>query len=243
MWQEVGSHPEAYRHRQVESDRSTLELWSIKAGHYLADLKLGKPERPDLFAQAYDNEGNNPPTPDDMASTESNSPKPTLPPNEEGSIKASGPPHASAQPTSQPDTDAADPDVVRGPSYDDLPLPKLPDAPAIEFPKDLTVPKLPETSPEPDRDGLDKKSRELLERAHKAFDIGMQHHKKAMPNAPQAGRRAALSKTIQYLKEAKKCYEAVLNTRPSKEFQKRLENRLMDVNRILYWAYKHSSVR
>jgi len=244
MWQEVGSHPEAYRHRQVESDRSTLELWSIKAGHVLADWQLGKLGPPDAGATAW--------APTDNASSHgsgrtsltqgSRKPRtPIPPPRDSERARPLDTPRIPRVPDLSPDTDATDPDTIQGPSEADLVPPKLPHRPAVEEPALPPLVKPVERPPDPVQDGLNRKSRELLERGHKAYDIASQHHQKAMPNAPN--RQAALRQTIAYMKEAKRCYEEVLNHRPSKQLQRRIENRLVDINGILYWAHKHLIVR
>ncbi len=85
--------------------------------------------------------------------------------------------------------------------------------------------------------------RDLVHQADKAWETGCKYHQKAQPNAPARGRAAALKKAIKYLRQAQKLYHTVLQHKPPKATYEQVEQRLTDVQRRLFWAYKFSGIK
>jgi hypothetical protein len=230
-WQEVESSPQEYRSRPVDTCRSTIELWSIKAGHFVADMQ---PERPDPFSIASLENGADL-SPADLVDVQ---PDRALPRHTKPRPRPVSPLHIDRR-----EPEVVDPVAVKGPDYSDLKTPKPRDPSPTDIKIDPPDHQPAVKRPEPARARLDKKSRALLDKAHKVFDVGWKYYLRSRPEAPSPGRQAAMAKTVKYFRASKKYYEAVLARKPPKDIYSRIEKRLVDINRVLYWTYKHLRVR
>lgn len=105
--------------------------------------------------------------------------------------------------------------------------------------------KIPRKTPRrlPTQGDMDAKSRRMLDKAHEYFETAWKHYQKTRPEAPNRDRGVAAREAIAYFKAARAEYEAVLKRDIPKPIQKKIEDRLVLLNRALFWTNKFSSPR
>ncbi len=231
MWEEVSASPQKYRAVYAGKGASLLSAWSAKLARLIArmqpDEKESPPERPPASSRPATVVASNPSKP---------GPSRTISTQRE-------------PPTTDPGLVLPDPDLPLDPDAD-IPEPSDPepwrtepkttgDPPPLPPPARLTK----ETEPATKIPGLDPRVAEALEKAHKSFDTAWKYHQKARPEAPPSGRDAANKMAIQYLKLAKQHYEAVLQQKIPADLRERIQSRLVDLNGLLYWSLKMSSIK
>ena len=213
MWEEVGKSPKDYRFVFARKNATVFAKWSARMARLLARLQY---EEKQSFSDRQ------------PASSES------------GTVVASA--------RSRPETTSTVPVLHQPRTTDASPVPPDMDIPVVsgtdlhepfvpksagtepkatdDLPPPLpptSVPKDPGTTAKPPRP--DPKVAEVLENAHKNFDIAWKYHQKARPGAPPAGRDAANKLAIQYLKLAKQQYESVLQQKIPADLRARIQSR------------------
>jgi len=241
MWEQVAAAPLHYQHLRVKEDGFTVAGLSGRAAHlivFFQEKLSGRADGDQLTRHAEDT--GSPPLP---------------PPPESPSVPTVPRPEPTSTETPVPDpitdlTPDVEPDPTPGPEPDPTPGPEPPVEPGpgptepVHTPD--VVPELPKVQPPPPvpaKPTLGPKVRETLDKAHKAFDIAWKYHLKARPEAPSRGRDAANRKAIRYLKISRKLYEAVLKQKISKNIRERINRRLVELNRTLYWSNKMARIR
>ncbi len=216
MWDEVGTAPEKYAALKARDDAEFASAWSVRAANYIAGLQTKGPgPDTDTLARRDREPFHRLPKPDTPRTAPEVDPKHTEP------VKP--PPEH---------TDPKHTDPVKPPPEHTDPKHTEPAKPPTQKPAPIAA--------EP---RLDKTTNELLQKAHRAFDTAWKYHLKARPDAPSRGRDAANKKAIKYLEESRKYYLAVLKRKIPPDIRKRIENRVVPLQRMLYWAYKHSRIR
>ena len=130
------------------------------------------------------------------------------------------------------------------PSYPTEVEPPLPAPPPVRDPEPVPLPQvgpdktLPEGPERPPTPGLDTVTAELLEKADARYQTAWEYYLKSRPEAPAAGRRAATIEAAKCLKETQQLYLAVLARRVPGDLRKEIEERLVEVQRALYWSNK-----
>lgn len=215
MWERVSAEPQKYAKLKARDGAPWHVRWAADTAAWLAEIKLKPAERP---------------RPDGISrNTEPEHPPPA---------RTGNPNHTASHDPSRPDSRLPEPP-------DTEPQPKDPTV-KVPTPPDTTgQPILPKDPPRPlpTSSGLDRDTADLLEKAHKAFDTAWACHLKSRPDAPESGRDAATKSAIKYLKESKDLYERVLARKIPRDVRTRIEDRLVNLNALLYWSYKHSRVR
>jgi hypothetical protein len=226
IWQEVESAPERYGRVEPETDSPFFRVLAIKAARLAAALQEENPDR----RAVWDIAGA-----DDQPGTGGRiSPPDRIPPAN------SRTPRGTA--VRKPEVPDFEPDLTGPPGPGDVPGPPedLPEPPPDLKPPSISQPPTLPRLPRPKSD--DARTRELLGKAHEAYDTAWKWYLKSRPEAPAGGRDAAGRQAIRYLKEARKHYHAVLERPISAHLKKRVEDRVVQINAMLYWTYKHTQV-
>jgi len=224
MWDAVEADPERCRDLEFSGPSMLAARWSVHAAAFIADLQLDEePDPEQLVRSDYDR----------------------LPEPGRRGVRRPSPDAKRTDREKRPDHD---PTVTIDPDLDDPALRWPKDRPTGDRTGDTSAFKTPGSlrpkhTVRPDARGLDKRTRQMLEAADQTFATACKYLEKAHPLAPAKGRDAANRTAIKHLRKAQGQYDAVLKRTLPKSLRDRLEVRITDVQRRLFWALRHSTIR
>ena len=225
MWEEVALAPEEHAHLQPGDGMPLLDRWSVRAAAYVAGMQMEKrgttarglpgPESVPPDTGAQQDPLVDPPTPANAHPSHTEDPKQPR----HGTVGDN-----NHEPKHDPKLRKTDPE----PKVRDTGQPPPPVA-SQKLPPPVRVGR-----------GLDAKSRQMLDKAHVTFTTAWKYYLKSRPEAPARERDAAARQAIRYFVAARKRYQAVLRRDISADMKTRIEARLVQLNRALFWTNKFS---
>jgi hypothetical protein len=253
MWVEVGRSPQSYHRVETASRFPFLTKLSIHSANAIADRQLATDERTELagrnpfqessseYSRWHDREfqargGAG-------TSFESRTRSGDSDRRDGGTRARAGDDGRTRDPIRMPDP-VVDPDPgdePEPPTFVDPPKPDTrpkPEDPPLRVTKPLPGPRIESWEAR-----VDLKTRELIKKAHKAYETACKTYEGALPSAPASGRDRAARRAFKQMKVARHLYEVALRRRIPSDLEKDFEQRIWHLQRMMYKCQKFTAFR